>query len=1121
MNTSSSGDDILIHGYRHKKNIIYLEQNISIFERLYFKGIYGRPTIYCKNCGTIFHIERAGTVMFENIRFSEGLGRDTNEREKRETTAFKVDNTIVKIMNCHFENIPYAINFQGEGINKLVSYNNTFIRPVKAIQVQRVGYLLQLLIKDCQFIGESNVSGDAVIAKNSKQVHKMGRKLIVEVYNSTFTRLKSAIYVDASHINVTTVKLNGSKLVGNRIKSLARSHGGDKIERSSGITLADYTPLVRKTSKLIIRNSQFINNTSIYGGSLSLYCGRPIPIIIEKSTFTGNTAIMSGGAIQSTGKCEIILRSCSFISNSCTGDNPKLYSIRLYDLYGIGGALVLVAYENSPFDPFQEHPEAFISGCEFKNNAAQYSGGAIYTNTHIVNIERTMIESSQESRLHNVDSELIRCKYRCNLKNVSFVVGNVRDSRTAALFGESNVALRLDQSSMFICPKGSILMYSKLRSQERRWEIVSDTRSTRKNFMMFAFYCFNCPPDHYNLNPSILVNSTLNNHQCHKCPPGGACKAGILRSKSNYWGFKKTNSDRANFIQLPEGYGCKGSQCIDFDSCASGRTGTLCGTCGIGLTESMVSTACIQNDKCNLAAFWVLTCVLFFAYLVFFIFKREITSTLNLKHFKCQKDTNAPSSTPNFHQEEYQSIDNTSLTPRSEQRSVDNDVSNANGLNLSTAAIKISFYFFQAESLLKAFRYKDDRNTASNFARLLSSFFTFNFIQNKVVWTCGMYNANPIDKIQLRLGFVASIFLALASVYVILLIYNNGRAGDEERIRLKKGKLNLSTKIVVASFEIFLLNYSLFANIIFKLLRCVEINGELFLHIQGNIKCYEEWQYLLMALGSLWAGPFCIFVFVLPWLLFNNRIKKRGLLIGCIYPLPLLIYECFMLTKVCQGTKNNSNSIDDERQRGLEEREEGSEERKEGSEEREERDEEVQEENEGKKGSEGKEFDDAAVSEIFENRVGPFSTSAYQKLYFSWEGVYILRRLVLVMCASFIADPIYKLYAMLMAQLIFLLHHIHLKPYAAKSMNHLETVSLTVLVLINSMCLFPAYGYSYGIEEEEGKSLLLLKIFGWLQLIIGTILPMILHTIVVLFMIACFINLLIKFSISLLRTCCK
>ena len=1117
MNASSSGDDILIHGYRHKKDIIYLEENIFIFQRLYFKGIYGRPTIYCNSCDTIFHIKHGRTVIFENIRFSEGLEKDMKEREKREITVFQVHSAIVKIFNCFFENIPYAINVQGEGINQLISYNNIFMRPAKAIQVQSVGYLQHLLIKDCQFIGELNISGDAVIVKqkNSKEVPQMGRKLLVEVYNSSFSRLKSAIYVDVSHISATTVKVNGLKLVGNRIKSLAKYHGGHELERSSGITLADYTLSVRKASKLIVQNSQFINNTSIYGGSLSLYCGRRIPVIIENSTFSGNTAVMSGGAIQGTGKCEITLRFCSFISNRCNSDEPGQYSNRLYDPYGIGGALMLFAYENSPFDPFREHPESFISDCEFKYNAAQYSGGAIYTNTHIVNIERTVIESSQQNRLHNVDSELIRCKYRCNLKNVSFIVGNARDSRTAALFGESNVALRLDQSSMFICPKGSILMYNQLRSLERRGVVVPDIKSTRKNFMMFAFYCFNCPPDHYNLNPSILINSTLNNQRCHKCPPGGACKAGIIRSKSSYWGFKKTNTDKTSFIQLPEGYGCKGSQCIGFDSCANGRTGTLCGTCGIGLTESMVSTACIQNEKCNLAAFWVLACVLFHTYLVFFIFKKEIISTLNLKCLRCQKDTNTPYSRLSLHQQEYQSIDRTSLTPRSEQRSDENDVTTANHPNLSTAVIKISFYFFQAESLLTAFGYKDDKNTKLNFARSLSSLFTFNFVQNKVAWTCAIYNATPIDKILIRLGFVASIFLVLAVVYVILWLYNKWRSGDEEPITLKNGKCNLSKKIEVASFEIFLLNYSLFANIIFKLLRCVEINGEMFLHIQGNIKCYEEWQYLLMALGSVWAVPFCIFVFVLPWLLLNKRIKRRGLQIGCLFPLLLLIHECFMLTKVCQGTKSiNSSTTDQGRQ-------ERNEERIERNEETQGRDEERQEEDEEKKGGESKEFDDAAVNEIFENRVGPFSASANQKLYFSWEGVYILRRLVLVMCASFIADPIYKLYAMLIAQVIFLLHHVHLRPYAAKSMNHLETVCLTALVLINSMDLFPAYGYSYGMEEEGGRRLLLLKIFGWLQLIMGTILPMIMFTIVALLMITSFINLLVKFSIRLLRTCCK
>ena len=904
------------------------------------------------------------------------------------------------------------------------------------------------------------------------------------VYNSSFCYFSRAIVVDVLNVKAALVLINASTFESNKAKHRIRSFTNIYQEDSAGITFSAIHPSLRKLRKLIIVNSKFINNTSLYGGGLKVLCQKGITVNIKKSNFTDNRAISGGGAIYSSGECDVTIKSSFFLRNKGYRGHyqPNKPSFSLFGPYGVGGAITLYVYQLLRFGAFQEHPRALIMNCEFRFNSADYSGGAIYSNFHTLYIERTVIETSHKNLPYDADSGLIRSKYRCLLINVSLFVGNAKDSRNAALLGESAFALRVDKESKFTCPEGSILSYKKMGNF--KFNSIPGKKSILKTFMMFAFHCITCPPNYYSSKPSILMNWTLSTKKCYKCPPGGICKAGILQSKSNFWGFQHRKSDRVDFFQLPEGYGCKKPQCIGINSCAIGRTGTLCGTCGTGLTESMLSTECIKNEKCNFAAFWSLACFLFLSYMIFFIFKKEVTSLFSLKHFQCRQ--NFEISERGVDNQTDSSVDDVSLKQRNERETAECEDKNIHDAKLGTAIIKIVFYFFQAESILSTLGYNAIRSPTLDVGRSLSNFFNFNFFRSKVDWTCGLYNVTPVVKILIHLGFIASLLLALALVYVLVWVVNTVKSRMTQPLIMKNGKLSIANKIVVASFEIFLLNYSLFANSIFKLLRCVKISDRLFLCIQGNIICYQEWQYLLMVLGLGWAAPFSIFIFVLPWLLLVRQFNRRELLIGCVFPLPVLIVACFKSSAACRGYESVSTSFESE-----EGKEDGT-----------------------------KECNDAAMAEIFKNRVDPFSASINKKLYLSWEGVYILRRLVLVICDSFITDPVQKLYAMLMSQIVFLLHHVIVKPYAAQSMNHLETVCLTVLVIINSTNLLPAYDYSHGIEEES-KHRILLQAVRFAQPLVGTLLPFAMFLCISFFILAHLIRILVKLASKLLRKLCK
>ena len=150
---------------------------------------------------------------------------------------------------------------------------------------------------------------------------------------------------------------------------------------------------------------------------------------------------------------------------------------------------------------------------------------------------------------------------------------------------------------------------------------------------LIVFVCDICPLNHYSLAASTSADQISNDVRCHRCPPGGICNLGIITAKENFWGYRKqfreirpdcclryreVKVDVIRFVQLPLGYGCRGTKCVDYNSCEVNRMGRLCAQCHEGYSESMVSTKCIPNEECYSKTFWVLAVVLCVVYLIFF-----------------------------------------------------------------------------------------------------------------------------------------------------------------------------------------------------------------------------------------------------------------------------------------------------------------------------------------------------------------------------------------------------------------------------------------------------------------------------------------------------------------------
>ena len=85
---------------------------------------------------------------------------------------------------------------------------------------------------------------------------------------------------------------------------------------------------------------------------------------------------------------------------------------------------------------------------------------------------------------------------------------------------------------------------------------------------------------------------------CFPCPIGAKCED-LIQAVPDYWGYKVGNQS-ISMIRCPDGYCCQGNDtCLGINSCNTGRTGTLCGTCEQGLTESLLTPKCLPAESCR------------------------------------------------------------------------------------------------------------------------------------------------------------------------------------------------------------------------------------------------------------------------------------------------------------------------------------------------------------------------------------------------------------------------------------------------------------------------------------------------------------------------------------------
>jgi len=595
----------------------------------------------------------------------------------------------------------------------------------------------------------------------------------------------------------------------------------------------------------------------------------------------------------------------------------------------------------------------------------------------------------------------------------------------------------MDQSSTIQCAIGSYLQFKNLSHFIYQGGKGNDF--CRLNVTTELFSCRMCPSKLYTLERGYTRGLTIHKYiECLDCPFGAHCDGpNNILAKQNFWGYKITdgnNFSSLKFLPCPWGY-CRFQDSYsyhdnEYNGCFGFRSGILCGQCAAGYSETLFSSHCRKSSECNWNyTLWSLM-ALYYVLLIIYLLKKP-SLVLFLKEqilwFRNDRQRAGSLELSAGHNEE----------------------------DLEYGYIKIAFFFYQVVDLLST---DSLENTMAKVPYISTVVALFNFEVNVVDKGIGCPFPG-LTAVTKELFLSALVFVAIAHVFIIYCLHL------AVNLTLRRGK-PLFAHYVAVAVEILLLGYDPLAESSLKLMHCVSVGSVWRLYFDGNIVCWQWWQYGLLAFNAIFVVPF---VGVLYWgssKLYNKTISWKEFVGACIIPLPFLVR--WLVKGLYRRTRQNRNPT---------------------------------------------QIRDECTDEISKILYGPFRPPGDKDqgtLY--WESVLIGGRLVLLTFQSFIPNAMLLFLCMSTTCVLMLALHLIKKPFRDPVADKLGTLSLGLLACVAIMNLTAATLTSFAVKPE-GPNRHIMVVLRWIIVAVLCFFPVV---IALLFLFALFSQ-LVRFVLFLKR----
>ena len=346
---------------------------------------------------------------------------------------------------------------------------------------------------------------------------------------------------------------------------------------------------------------------------------------------------------------------------------------------------------------------------------------------------------------------------------------------------------------------------------------------------------------------------------------------------------------------------------------------------------------------------------------------------------------------------------------------------------------------------------------------------------------------------------------------------------------------SMKARIAFATVNLFLFSYVNIASVTWQMIGCIQLGNDLIMYFDGVQTCYQPWQYIFLLVLFVHVVPFFLVVIVSRSLLESDKISVTQFFLSYVLPLPMLLFWfCAWLKDIVQNVRTS----DQFKAKLLKRFTKANSEQSNNS---------IQEvdydlisvtgppstnrgENPIDNIIESCNHDDLAldddnvdetlyltneeehsikaeillvVSEPYVNHDNPSQSVKY------WEGVLILRRLALSLCAVVYPNELLTTTLQTAICLLSLVWHVSKQPFGSRGPNNLETFFLTSLTGMSALHMIQGTLATIGVKAR-GPTLAQMFVTDWIELILQAALPLLIVAYIVLWILVKIVKQLVK-----------
>lgn len=958
---------------------------------LTFKGIRGTPVIDCEGSHNAFKIQFGKKIMKKQTILVVKMSSLKIQNAK--TAIFfgmKIKNANFQISNMTFEGNDIDVNMKNADPCHLT------MKDVVAKGSSGDGIQLQscrtvkVMLKNTRFYGKyfNVVSTNTVLDIKMETV-----TFDMRTRSNASKMTRSSVHIETA--DTTSISVQGSQFL---------NHAGKQHGSVSIISPKPGQPKVPFT--LVFKAVTFANNSvsAGNGSAFSYGCTGSQNVIAARVTFDncvfrGNSAFFRGGAVWFEKINAVDFTGCYFHGNRANGVGK-----------GQGGAI------------FSTVSRLAVKKCRFYGNSASKSGGTLQVvGVGYTSIADTIFQNDRGSRKNGILGDVMYVnKNRLLMDNVTFDLVSGNSQKPIFWFRSAQTILQMRNSTRFICPTG--YHYEEL-----------DTIDIRHGtYHFFAFTCSPCPDQFYSVSRGYhLVNGSDVPGKCKLCPNGASCD-GTIRARENFWGVRR--GDEIEMVTCPRGYCCQREPCDGHDSCASHRTGTLCGRCEKGFSEGISSATCQPNSSCR--SWYMVILIICVAVLTSsLLFQQELidrlTKFLRVKSKKNRTKVDAGEDDEDEHDANGGNADEDDGELSRILSQSYNRVQESKEYNNTMGYVKAFIYFYQVMELLRVSSYASRSSFSNAVIELLMPFLNLQF-SDVFTADCLFENITPVTKTLFKNSVCFFLFFILFLSYLVYRLmrgYKFRGPSVAPDTSPTSGSKSYLVRLTGAIMQIILLSYVALTQLTFNLLNCVKVGNHHVLQIDGSVVCYQAFQ------GFFWfylVAYIILFPFMLIFgrkRLVSGQLSPRTFILACLFPMFFFAYWGYR--KLRPSGPDAATGTDFHRDKIL-----------------------------------------YILQHCYKKSVSAnnsmWSTeNMAANMAENWESVLVFRRLILVLAFIFAESFLLRSFLLLIFSFVFLIHHFWVKPFVNAKANMFETISLSTLMLFSAFSVAHASFSTAGVVPPQ------------------------------------------------------